>query len=84
MTMPSIIPTRLDASGGVHPISTSRVRHTLKGRQDAAAVAASRHCLLDLKTQAAAGAIDNQHAEWGDRSHSHGAEQVRATEINFS
>src|SRR3954452_3052359 len=35
-----------------------RPRHTLKGRQDAAAVAASRECLADLKTQAAAGAID--------------------------
>src|SRR3954453_8779860 len=35
-----------------------RPRHTLKGRQDAAAVAASRRHLTDLKTQAAAGAID--------------------------
>src|SRR5689334_23831464 len=35
-----------------------RPRHTLKGRQDAAAVAASRRHLADLKTQAAAGAID--------------------------
>src|SRR3954465_9224738 len=35
-----------------------RPRHTLKGRQDAAAVAASRERLTDLKTQAAAGAID--------------------------
>src|SRR5215203_3841448 len=35
-----------------------RPRHTLKGRQDAAAVAASRQRLADLKTQAAAGAID--------------------------
>jgi len=35
-----------------------RPRHTLKGRQDAAAVAASRERLADLKTQAAAGAID--------------------------
>src|ERR1044071_2806200 len=35
-----------------------RPRHTLKGRQDAAAVAASREHLADLKTQAAAGAID--------------------------
>src|SRR4051794_14440172 len=33
-------------------------RHTLKGRQDAAAVEASREYLADLKTQAAAGAID--------------------------
>src|SRR5215211_4341957 len=32
--------------------------HTLKGRQDAAAVAASRERLADLKSQAAAGAID--------------------------
>src|SRR3954453_21181749 len=32
-----------------------RPRHTLKGRQDAAAVAASRRHLTDLKTQAAAG-----------------------------
>src|SRR3954447_225305 len=35
-----------------------RPRHTLKGRQDAAAVAASREPLADLKTQAVAGAID--------------------------
>jgi transposase len=35
-----------------------RPRHTLKGRQDAAAVEASRRHLTDLKTQAAAGAID--------------------------
>src|SRR3954453_8662440 len=35
-----------------------RPRHTLKGRQDAAAVAASRQRLVDLKTQDAAGAID--------------------------
>jgi len=35
-----------------------RPRHTLKGRQDKAAVAASRECLADLKAQAAAGAID--------------------------
>src|SRR3569832_993928 len=35
-----------------------RPRHTLKGRQDAAAVAASCERLTDLKTQAAAGTID--------------------------
>jgi transposase len=35
-----------------------RPRHTLKGRQDAAAVEASRQHLADPKTQAAAGAID--------------------------
>src|SRR3954447_15196927 len=35
-----------------------RPRHTLKGRQDAAAVETSRERLADLKTQAAAGAID--------------------------
>src|SRR3954454_12982840 len=35
-----------------------RPRHTLKGRQDAAAVEASRRHLTDLKTQAVAGAID--------------------------
>ena len=35
-----------------------RPRHTLKGRQDAAAVEASRERLADPKTQAAAGAID--------------------------
>src|SRR5918998_429827 len=35
-----------------------RPRHTLKGRQDTAAVEASRQRLADLKTQAAAGAID--------------------------
>jgi transposase len=35
-----------------------RPRHTLKGRQDAAAVAASRQQLADLKARAVAGAID--------------------------
>src|SRR3954466_12866412 len=35
-----------------------RPRHTLKGRQDAAAVEASRQHLAHLKTRAAAGAID--------------------------
>jgi transposase len=35
-----------------------RPRHTLKGRQDAAAVAAGRRRLEELKRQAAAGAID--------------------------
>src|SRR4051812_34203121 len=35
-----------------------RPRHTLKGRQDATAVEASRQRPVDLKTQAAAGAID--------------------------
>jgi transposase len=35
-----------------------RPRHTLKARQDAAAVEASHERLADLKTQAAAGAID--------------------------
>src|SRR5215216_3720421 len=35
-----------------------RPPHTLKGRQDAAAVTASREHLADLKTQAATGAID--------------------------
>src|SRR3954452_8330939 len=35
-----------------------RPRHTLKGRQDKAAVVASRERLADLKTQAVAGAID--------------------------
>src|SRR3954454_20615702 len=35
-----------------------RPRHTLTGRQDAAAVAASRERLAALKTRAAAGAID--------------------------
>src|SRR6185436_6743040 len=35
-----------------------RPRHTLKGRQDRAAVAASRERLADLKAQAAAAAID--------------------------
>ena len=35
-----------------------RPRHTLKGRQDATAVEDSRQRLADLKTQAAAGAID--------------------------
>src|SRR3954467_12480997 len=35
-----------------------RPRHTLKGRQDATAGAASRQRLIDLKNQAPAGAID--------------------------
>ena len=35
-----------------------RPRHTLKGRQDATAVAASHQRLVDLKNQATAGAID--------------------------
>jgi hypothetical protein len=35
-----------------------RPRHTLKGRQDTAAVEASRQRIADLKTRAAAGAID--------------------------
>jgi transposase len=35
-----------------------RPRHTLKGRQDATAVEASRQHLADLKTRAAAGVID--------------------------
>ena len=35
-----------------------RPRHTLKGRQDTAAVEASRQRLADLKTRAATGAID--------------------------
>src|SRR5215211_4352199 len=35
-----------------------RPRHTLKGRQDTTAVAASRQHLADLKTQVRAGAID--------------------------
>src|ERR671938_198100 len=35
-----------------------RPRHTLKGRQDATAVEASRQRLTDLKTRAMAGAID--------------------------
>src|SRR4051794_13873819 len=39
-------------------VAFRRPRHTLKGRQDAAAVAASRERLAALKTQAAAGAID--------------------------
>src|SRR5919202_1253925 len=46
--------------GGGNPgrFAFRRPRHTLKGRQDAVAVAASRERLTDLKTQAAAGAID--------------------------
>src|SRR3954447_24319617 len=39
-------------------VAFRRPRHTLQGRQDAAAVAASRERLAALKTQAAAGAID--------------------------
>src|SRR3954453_18354852 len=44
--------SRTNCAKGVWP------RHTLKGRQDAAAVAASRQHLADLKTRAAVGAID--------------------------
>src|SRR5215217_3229808 len=57
--MPSILPAWLDGSGGRPPhFAWRRPRHTLKGRQDAAAVEASRQHLADLKTQAAARAID--------------------------
>src|SRR3954464_15582055 len=57
--MPSILPAWRDGSGGRPPhFAWRRPRHTLKGRQDAAAVAASREHLVDLKTQAVAGAID--------------------------
>jgi transposase len=57
--MPSILPAWRDGSGGRPPhFAFRRPRHTLKGRQDAAAVAASRERLADLKTRAAAGGID--------------------------
>jgi transposase len=57
--MPSILPAWRGRSGGRPPhFAWRRPRHTLKGRQDAAAVEASRERLADLKTQAAAGAID--------------------------
>src|SRR3954449_1773740 len=57
--MPSILPAWRDGSGGRPPhFAFRRPRHTLKGRQDATAVAASCERLTDLKTQAAAGAID--------------------------
>src|SRR6186997_1734797 len=67
--MPSILPSWWDGSGGRPPhfawphgsspwAEGPRPRHTLKGRQDASAVEASRQHLADLKTQAAAGAID--------------------------
>jgi transposase len=57
--MPSILPAWLDGSGGRPPhFAFRRPRHTLKSRQDAAAVAASRERLTDLKAQAAAGAIN--------------------------
>src|SRR5690242_8153177 len=54
---------RLCAEMALAPIASKgfawrRPRHTLKGRQDAAAVAASREHLVGLKTRAAAGAID--------------------------
>jgi transposase len=55
--------TRDLAAVAVAPIAPKgfawrRPRHTLKGRQDAAAVEASRKRLADLKTQATAAAID--------------------------
>src|SRR5215210_179477 len=57
--MPSILPAWRDESGGRPPhFAWRRPRHTLKGRQDEAAVSASRECLVDLKTRAAAGVID--------------------------
>jgi hypothetical protein len=57
--MPSILPAWRDGSGGRPPhFVWRRPRHTRKGRQDAAAVAASHERLADLKTQATAGAID--------------------------
>src|SRR5918998_2389098 len=57
--MSSILPAWRDGSGGRPPhFAWQRPHHTLKGRQDAAAVEASRRHLADLKTQAAAGAID--------------------------
>src|SRR3954463_6822598 len=57
--MPSILPAWRDGSGGRPPhFAWRRPRHTLKGRQDATAVEASRQRLADLKTRAAAGAID--------------------------
>jgi hypothetical protein len=57
--MPSILPAWRNGSGGRPPhFAFRRPRHTLKGRQDTAAVAASREHLADLKAQATAGAID--------------------------
>jgi transposase len=57
--MPSILPAWRDGSGGRPPhFASRRPRHTLKGRRDAAAVEASREHPADLKTRAAAGAID--------------------------
>src|SRR4051812_24191735 len=57
--MPSILPAWRDGSGGRPPhFAFRRPRHTLKGRQDTAAVEASREHLADLKTRATAGAID--------------------------
>src|ERR671917_2111084 len=57
--MSSILPAWRDGSGGRPPhFAWQRPHHTIKGRQDAAAVEASRRHLADLKTQAAAEAID--------------------------
>ena len=57
--MPSILPAWRDGSGGRPPhFAFRRPRHTLKGRQDAAAVEDSRQRLADLKRRAAPGAID--------------------------
>jgi hypothetical protein len=59
MKIPSILPAWRDGSGGRPPhFAWRRPHHTLKGRQDAAAIEASRERLADLKTQAATGAID--------------------------
>src|SRR3954452_15123980 len=57
--MPSILP-RLERRErrASTPFAFHRPRHTLKGRQDKAAVAASRERLADLKAQAMAGTID--------------------------
>src|SRR6188508_238397 len=61
--MPSILPRlerreRRASTPFCLPLAFRCPRHTLKGRQDAAAVAASRQHLADLKTKAAVGAID--------------------------
>jgi len=57
--MPSILP-RLERRErrASTPFAFRRPRHTLKGRQDAAAVEDSRQRLADLKRRAAPGAID--------------------------
>ena len=65
---PAISPRWLSHQLRQRGFASRRPRHTLKGRQDTAAVAASRERLADLKTRAAAGAIDLVSSTYSKRS----------------